>query len=111
MLEMDTHLVNASITELENKYKRDIEHNPMLRNRYELLQLKKSLYEEAIDKKKKLTLGGILTRFKRVMVELTEHQRTELHRFRHKDHYDDDVIAAIERRLDLEEERLETDDE
>lgn len=110
MLEMDTHLVNASITELENKYRRDIEHNPMLRNRYELLQLKKSLYEEAIDKKKKLTLSGILTRFKRVMIEVTEHQRTELHRFRHKDHYDDDVIAAIERRLDLEEERLETDD-
>jgi Na+/H+ antiporter len=111
MLEMDTHLVNASITELESKYKRDLENNPMLRNRYEQLRLKKSLYEEAITKEKKRTLGAILTRFKRVMVAITEHQRTELHRFRHKDHYDDDVIAAIERRLDLEEERLEEDSE
>jgi CPA1 family monovalent cation:H+ antiporter len=112
MLEMDGHLINSSLTEIEKKYKRDLEQNAMLKNRFELLLIKKQLYDGICENKEKQSaLNRILNRFKRVMIEVTEHQRTELHRFRHKDHYDDDVIAMIERRLDLEEERLEEDRE
>ncbi len=37
-------------------------------------------------------------------------ERAMLHEFRHKDGYDDDVIRLAEKRLDLDEERLEDED-
>jgi hypothetical protein len=49
----------------------------------------------------------MMKRFKQVMMEVMERERTELHTFRTKDAFDDDIITLIENRLDLEEERLQ----
>lgn len=111
LLRIDIHLLNAAMTHLENKYSDDVAANKLVRNKLELLRCKISLYRGTdTDEEKRKNLNKMLDRFKRVMVEVTEHQRKELHSFRHKDHYDDNVIALIERRLDLEEERLEEEE-
>jgi len=112
ILEIDIQLLASAVAELESKYPQDIKQNALLKNRFELLRTKHNLYQDGpTNELKKSAIEKLLNRYKKIMVNITEHQRHELHQFRHRDHYDDDVIALIERRLDLEEERLEEESE
>ena len=43
------------------------------------------------------------------MMQVTEVERKELHKFRKVEGYDDDVIRLIENRLDLEQENMNED--
>lgn len=108
ILEIETALQQSALRELEQNYPHDVQQNKLLRNRLEMLRTKSMLYDEASnDEEQRAALATVVNRYREVIVNLTEHQRKELHRFRHRDDYDDDIIALIERRLDLEEERLE----
>lgn len=112
LLQIDIQLMKAAKKHLESKYVDDVAANALVRNKLDLLRCKLTLYRDTdLDAEKRAELNRMLDRFKRVMVEVTEHQRKELHTFRHKEHFDDDVIALMERRLDLEEERLEDEEE
>jgi hypothetical protein len=51
----------------------------------------------------------MIKHFKKIMMQVTEHERKQLRVFRHKEEFDDDIIRLVEKRLDLEEERLEDD--
>lgn len=108
ILEIDIALLNRAVDELTNKYPVDIKHNILLQNKLDLLKSKHLLYSEsADDEEKKLLAGKTTIRFKQIMMAMIEQQRQELHQFRTKDQFDDDVIKAIENRLDLEEEGLQ----
>jgi hypothetical protein len=73
-----------------------------------MLTCKLELFEGTADDEKKLAgANKIMKRFKQVMMDVMEHERTELHTFRTNDAFDDDIITLIENRLDLEEERLQ----
>jgi len=112
IIEIEIQLQAEAVAYIKTRYKDDISRNTFLKNKLELLQCKMELYKDAdteVEKRKQLT--DLTAHFKAVMLQVTEHQRRELHTFRHKDHYDDDIIRLIERRLDLEEERLEEDAE
>lgn len=112
LLHIEAHLLRAAHQRLEEKYQDDIKSNTLIKNKLDLLRCKIALYSDAdTDETRRGELTKMLTHFKKVVMEITEHERKELHIFRHKDHFDDDVIALIERRLDLEEERIEDDDE
>jgi CPA1 family monovalent cation:H+ antiporter len=112
LLQIEIHILAAALTELQDKYKDDIEHNKLIRNKLDLLKCKTELYKGSdTDELKRSDLNAMNDRFKKVMVRIAEHQRKALHQFRHQDHFDDDIIALIERRLDLEEERLEEESE
>jgi CPA1 family monovalent cation:H+ antiporter len=112
LLEIERHLHRAALKELESGYADDLVENALVKNKLDLLRLKSGLYDGTENDKEKVTgLFKMSRRFKSVMMLITEYQRKELHRFRNKDHFDDDVIAVVERRLDLEEERLEEDSE
>ncbi len=104
ILEIEIELYNAALKKLKEKYPDDIQNNPMLRNRHDLYSFKVNLI-------RKEGAAEQVNRFKRIMFEVTEHERRILHSFRKKAGYDDDVIAIIEKRLDLEEERLEEESE
>jgi CPA1 family monovalent cation:H+ antiporter len=110
VLEIDHHLLSAAIDEINLKYARDLEENGLLKNRMEMITFKVELYKSLGDDQEKMTEAlAMITRFKKVMVKVTEHERTKLHAFRRNDEFDDDIIRIIEKRLDLEEERLEGD--
>ncbi|HEY8931047.1 MAG TPA: Na+/H+ antiporter [Mucilaginibacter sp.] len=112
LLEIERHLHGAALKELETAYTADLAENALIKNKLDLLRAKCVLYDGIDDDSGKLEkLQRLSKRFKHVMVLLTEHQRRALHHFRHQDHIDDDVIALVERRLDLEEERLEEESE
>jgi Na+/H+ antiporter len=110
VLEIDQQLLSAAIAELNSKYSKELEGNGLLKNRMELLTYKVGVYESlGDDQKKKHEALAMIKRFKKVMMQVTEHERKQLRVFRHKEEFDDDIIRLIEKRLDLEEERLEED--
>jgi CPA1 family monovalent cation:H+ antiporter len=110
LVEIDQHLLSAAITELNLKYASELKVNGMLRNRMDLLTFKVGIYESlGDDQKKRQDALAIIKRFRNIMMQVTEHERKQLRLFRHKPDFDDDIIRLIERRLDLEEERLEDD--
>ncbi|MFB9845438.1 Na+/H+ antiporter [Mucilaginibacter ginsenosidivorans] len=112
IVEIEIQLQREAIGFMKENYADDIKKNRLLKNRLDLLECKSDLYKDADTQDDKRGLLGKLTKhYKKIMVLVTEHQRRELHTFRRKDHYDDDIIRLIERRLDLEEERLEEDAE
>jgi monovalent cation/hydrogen antiporter len=104
ILEIELQLYNSALAKLRETYPDDIIDNALLKNKHELYDFKVKLLT---DEKP----GELISRFKQVMIEITEHERRELHAFRKKNGYDDDVIRIIENRLDLEEERLEEEGE
>jgi len=104
ILEIETRLYQSAISKLNEKYVNDIENNEILRNRHELYNFKVQLLSSDC-------VGEKIAHFKKIMIEVIEHERRVLHSFRKKKGYDDDVIRIIENRLDLEEERLEEETE
>ncbi|RFZ81366.1 Na+/H+ antiporter [Mucilaginibacter terrenus] len=93
---------------LGGKYKDDVGANDLLSCRLDIIRYKKELYEGAAGDDQKLAEANkMFKRFKAVMVDVIESERSALHAFRTTDGYDDDVITRIENRLDLEEEGLQ----
>jgi CPA1 family monovalent cation:H+ antiporter len=110
VMEIDQHLLSAAIDELNSKYSKELKENGLLKNRMELLTYKVGLYKSPGGDPQKITESlAMINRFKRIMMKVTEHERKQLHIFRHKEEFDDNIIRLIEKRLDLEEERLEDD--
>jgi CPA1 family monovalent cation:H+ antiporter len=109
-MEIDQHLLSAAIDELNSRYSKELKENGLLKNRMELLTYKVGLYNSpGGDPQKIIESLAMINRFKKIMVKVTEHERKQLHIFRHKEEFDDNIIRLIEKRLDLEEERLEDD--
>ena len=110
VIEIDYHLLSAAIDEINLKYAKDLEENGLLKNRMDMITFKVELYKSLGDDQEKMTEAlAMITRFRKVMVKVTEHERKQLHLFRRNDEFDDDIIRLIEKRLDLDEERLEGD--
>jgi Na+/H+ antiporter len=108
VLEIETQLYKVAAAKLAEEYKADLKENNLLKGRHEMLTCKLELFDGiADDEKKRAEANKMMKRFKQVMMEVMEHERTELHTFRTKDAFDDDIITLIENRLDLEEERLQ----
>ncbi len=104
ILEIETQLYKAGLEKLREKYAEDIKNNPILQNKHDLYDFKVQLLTGEGP-------GEKIGRFKKIMIDVMEHERRVLHSFRKKRGYDDDVIRIVENRLDLEEERLEEESE
>nr|WP_294942400.1 Na+/H+ antiporter [uncultured Mucilaginibacter sp.] len=112
VLEIELQLYSAAMAKLGGEYETDLQNNTMLKSRHELFKLKVELFEgSAKDEQKLAEANEMMQRFKKVMMEVMEHQRCALHTFRKIDAFDDDIIRLIENRLDLEEERLQEEGE
>jgi Na+/H+ antiporter len=110
LLEIEQHLSAAALTELNSKYSKELKENGMLKNRMELLAYKVDIYKSLGDDQEKKTKAlSMIKHFKKIMMQVTEHERKQLRVFRHREEFDDDIIRLVEKRLDLEEERLEDD--
>ncbi|MBD1363327.1 Na+/H+ antiporter [Mucilaginibacter sp. ZT4R22] len=108
LLEIEMQLYSAAVAKLSDEYKTDLDNNTMLKSRHELFKYKVELFKaSANDAEKRAETNEMMQRFKKVMMEVMEHERTALHTFRTNDAFDDDIIRIIENRLDLEEERLQ----
>jgi len=84
----------------------------LIKNRHSLYDFKVKLLSRTKDHSTPDKIAnGVINRYKKVMIEIIEHERRELHAYRKKEGYDDDIIRIIENRLDLEEERLEQESE
>ncbi|HTE00979.1 MAG TPA: Na+/H+ antiporter [Mucilaginibacter sp.] len=112
VLEIELAMISAAVEELGTKHLTDLEGNTLLRNKIDLLKCKIDLYSRSkADEEKRAAVNAMIKRFKKVMTAIIEHERKELHTFRRKDGFDDDVIRIIENRLDLEEEGLQRESE
>jgi hypothetical protein len=110
--EMELELYNAAINKLKAKYPDDIVNNFMLKNKHELYNFKIDMLQAIpTEEHPGEKANQLIKRFRLVMMEVIEHERRELHHFRRRPGYDDDMIRTIENRLDLEEERLEEESE
>jgi CPA1 family monovalent cation:H+ antiporter len=110
--EIELQLYKSALEKISKKYHCDVEENVFLKNKHELYKVKVDLLAkkagEMAPNEMPKELHG---RFKKIMMDIIEHERRELHAFRKKDGYDDDVIRIIENRLDLEEERIDEESE
>jgi Na+/H+ antiporter len=110
--EIETELFTSALKQIDEKYKDDVEANTLIKNRVEQWRLKQELFSEIhSDENKRKEGKEIINRFKTVIMDLLEHERNELHAFRKIDGYDDDIIKKIENQLDLEEQRIQQNDE
>ena len=112
IMEIESRLYNSALEKFSTKYPSDIENNAFLKNKFDLYNFKIKLLGGSNNEKPAGEIANnLLSHFRQVMMEIIEHERRELHTFRKKDGYDDDVIRIIENRLDLEEEGLEKESE
>jgi CPA1 family monovalent cation:H+ antiporter len=108
LLEIEQLLFNAAVEELRSKYPDDLKENGMLQNKMDLLTFKVDVYKNwGDDHEKKSQALAMIKRFKKVTMQITEHERKQLRVFRHREEFDDDIIRLVEKRLDLEEEGLD----
>lgn len=108
MLEIDLQLLSSAHQRLQFDYADDVTSNKLLNNRLQLLKVKTEMFAAAsINDDKKREAETTIKRFKKVMMDLMEHERSQLHTFRTKDGYDDDILRIVENRIDLEEERIQ----
>lgn len=112
LLEIELDLYQVAAKELNSNYSADMDDNVLLRYRGEYLKHKLQLLKEAnSDDGTREHARKRLDHFRQVMTRVTNRERHQLHSFRKMSEYDDDVIAFVEHRLDLEEEQLQTDRE
>ncbi len=112
LLEIELELSRVADQELNINHQQDTSKNELLKYRGDYLKSRVSLLKEANsnDGTRKHALER-MEHFREIMNKVTDRERSMLHTFRKKADYDDDVIAFVERRLDLEEEQLQRDDE
>ncbi|MCK8491747.1 Na+/H+ antiporter [Spirosoma sp. RP8] len=109
-LEIELELYHVAFDKLTSGYAHDIRHNSLLEYRAQFLKHKLQLLKEAnSDDGTRARAVHLIGHFQQIMMEVTEQERKKLHSFRNRADYDDDVIRAIEHRLDLEEEQLQED--
>jgi Na+/H+ antiporter len=112
IMEMELQLITVAIQELTDRHPELIKSNVLLKHKHDFLVDKVAmlrLYSNDESERKNTT--DLIARFREVMVTIVERERQELHAFRKMDGYDDDVIALIETRLDLEEQNMIEDAE
>jgi Na+/H+ antiporter len=110
ILEIEKEMIVKGLQEMERLLPRPMESNQLLKNKYEFLENKVDLLQKSSEgdgQQKEAT--SIIHQFKHIMMEVTEAERKELHKFRKVEGYDDDVIRLIENRLDLEQENMNKD--
>lgn len=108
MLEMELQLVARAIAELEQTHAEHVEANVLLKHKLGFLRQKVTLLQEAGDgEESRARASATIAEFKKIIMQVTEKERTELHTFRRIEGYDDDIIAIIENRLDLDEETMD----
>ena len=112
LLEIELDLYQVGADELNSKHKKDLEDNVLLRYRGEYIKHKLQLLKESnSDDGTRAHARKRLDHFRQVMTRVITAERHQLHSFRTQAGYDDDVIARVEHRLDLEEEQLQSDRE
>ncbi|RAW00641.1 Na+/H+ antiporter [Pseudochryseolinea flava] len=107
MFEMEAQLSKVAVDELEQHHAKTMERNFLVKHKFDTLRDKVEMLEinkESEEGFKHAT--GMLDEFNKVMHAVATRQRQELHKFRRMTDYDDNVIKAIETKLDLEEEKL-----
>ncbi|GAB2686022.1 Na+/H+ antiporter [Mucilaginibacter koreensis] len=110
--EIEAEMYASALKRIDEQYKKDTEANRLIKNRVEQWRLKQELFSEIHDDEdKRKEAKAIIKQFKTVIIDLLEHERKELHAFRKIDGYDDDIIRKIENQLDLEEQRIQQNDE
>jgi monovalent cation/hydrogen antiporter len=108
LLAIDRYLLNATLEKLQTEFRDDVAENMMLKNKQDLIVYKLAVFDELDQsQKQKSDIITMIRHFKTVMMELTEQERQALYEFQSVENFDDDIIRIIEKRLDLEEERLE----
>ncbi|MFD0793483.1 Na+/H+ antiporter [Mucilaginibacter litoreus] len=110
IMEIEYKLICSAVNELQSKYGQEIDGNDLLKHKHEFLKHKVDLLRKSSEgdgARKKA--NKMMSEYRNIMTQVTEKERTELHKFRKKDGYDDDVIRYIENRLDLEEENMQDD--
>jgi len=110
LAEIERQLFSAALQRLEEKYAVELQSNTLLKNKADMWKLKiRSLDGPNPEQEERGERSPGFKRFRTMMNDLLELERKELHRFRKINAYDDDIIAIVEKRLDLEEERLNED--
>lgn len=110
--EIELQLYQSALAKFSDKFHAEIKGNALIKNRHSLYDFKVKLLSRAKDHGGQDKIAdGVINRYKHVMIEILEHERRELHAYRKKEGYDDDIISIIENRLDLEEERLQQESE
>jgi Na+/H+ antiporter len=108
ILEIEIALLERAVEELGENYPLDLKNNVLLQNKLDLLKNKLKLYSDSCyNEPQKKVVRKMIARFRSIVSAIIEQQRAELHQFRTKDKFDDDVIRQVENRLDLEEEGLQ----
>ncbi|KLT67497.1 Na+/H+ antiporter [Pedobacter sp. BMA] len=97
-------LLDLSLEKLQSDYQHQCTHNELMVN------LKAELQHSLVEKKDTIQAykrGDIdkedLSAYKKIVLELIEIQRNELHHLKHNKNFDDEIIRKEEWRLDLEE--------
>jgi CPA1 family monovalent cation:H+ antiporter len=112
LLEIELELYKVASEELNSIYQPGENENVLLKYRGEYLKHKLQLLRESnSDDGTRQHAMERLDHFRDVMTKVTNRERNHLHSFRKKAEYDDNVIAFVEHRLDLEEEQLQRDGE
>lgn len=110
ILEIEKEMIGKGFQEMKRLLPRPMESNQLLKNKYEFLENKVELLQKSSEgdgRQKEAT--ALIHQFKHIMMQVTEVERKELHRFRKVEGYDDDVIRLIGNRLDLEQENMNED--
>lgn len=110
VLEIEKKIISEGLNKLDRLKPSPMDNNQLLKNKFEFLQNKVELLQSSSEGDgKRAAALKLIDEFKKVMMMVTEKERSELHKFRKIDGYDDDVIRLIENRLDLEQENMNED--
>ncbi|TKT89310.1 Na+/H+ antiporter [Dyadobacter frigoris] len=112
LLEIELELYQVAAEELNFNHQQDIDKNVLLQYRGEYLKHKLQILKDAnSDDGTRQKAMQRLEHFREIMAKVINRERLQLHSFRKKTEYDDDIVAFVEHRLDLEEEQLQSDKE
>lgn len=106
-LELQLHLIDAAIKQLNEKYPVELENNDMVKSLKRQLENDWQVNNHYLESEEcDLTEKEAIDTYNKIFHELINVQRSELFRLRDKDGYDDEVIRKLEGQLDIEQERL-----
>lgn len=111
LMEMELKLVSTAVQALNENHPELVKSHALLKYKNEFLKEKVSMLQSIEDEEERSKVMDSIEKFRDVMWQVTERQREELHHFRRKEEYDDDIIKLLETRLDLEEENISKEEE
>lgn len=110
IVEIEMKIISSGLEEMKRLLPRPMASNRLLKNKYEFLENKVELLQKSGEGDgQQKEAAELIHQFKAIMMQVTEKERSELHKFRKIKGYDDDVIRLIENRLDLEQENMNED--